>query len=97
MKEVSIRKVHGASESGLLVLLSRNFIILLLFAACIAMPVTYLFFDQVLLPMMGNAAPLTFLDIAGGSGVVLLIALIMIASQTRKVARANPADVLKTE
>jgi hypothetical protein len=89
--------VHGASEAGLLLLLSRGFLMLLLFAACIAMPLTYLFFDQVLLPEMGNAAPLSILDIAGGSCVVLLIALVMIASQTRKVARANPADVLKSE
>jgi len=30
-------------------------------------------------------------------GLVLLIALVMIATQTRKVAKTNPADVLKVE
>ena len=97
MKEVSIRKVHGASETGLLVLLSRNFLALLLIAACIALPLTYFFLDTVLLPNMGNPAPLRFVDMVGGALAVLLIALIMIASQTRKVARTNPADVLKIE
>jgi ABC-type antimicrobial peptide transport system permease subunit len=97
MKEVSIRKVHGASEMGLLALLSRNFLVLLFIAACIALPLTYLFFDMVLLPTMGNPAPLLFIDMTGGALAVLLIALLMIASQTRKVARTNPADVLKSE
>lgn len=97
MKEVSIRKVHGASEAGLLLLLSKNFLLLLFIASCIALPVTYFVFDRFLLPGMGNPAPLRFIDMSLGAFVVLFIALIMIISQTRKVARTNPADVLKTE
>ncbi|HTF18370.1 MAG TPA: ABC transporter permease [Chryseolinea sp.] len=97
MKEVSIRKVHGASETGLLVLLSRNFLLLLLIAAGIALPATYLFFDMVLLPTMENSEPLRFIDMISGALAVLLIALIMIVFQTRKVARTNPADILKSE
>lgn len=97
MKEVSIRKVHGASEHGLLVLLGSNFLLLLLIAATIALPLTYFFFKQVLLPRMGDAAPVTFFDMIAGASAVLLLALTMIVSQTRKVARTNPAEILKSE
>ena len=97
IKEVSIRKVLGAREAGLLMLLGRNFLLLLLIAAGIALPLTYIFFKQVLLPEMGDTAPVTFLDMAGGATAVLLLALCMIVTQTRKVARTNPADVLRSE
>ncbi|MEJ1237199.1 ABC transporter permease [Chryseolinea sp. T2] len=97
IKEVSIRKVHGASESGLLVLLGKNFLLLLLIAAVIALPLTYIFFTQVLLPKMGDAAPVTLFDMLSGAAAILLLALVMITSQTRKVARTNPAEVLKSE
>jgi putative ABC transport system permease protein len=74
LREISVRKVFGAREVGLLYLLGKGFILLLGIAACIGVPVTYLFFDQVLLPQIANHAP-----------------------QTLKVARTNPADVLKSE
>jgi putative ABC transport system permease protein len=97
LREVSIRKVMGATESGLILLLGRNFLSLLALAACISLPVTYLFFENVMLPKMKDHAPLNYLD-----GLVVVVGVftlagVMIASQTWKVARTNPADVLKTE
>ncbi len=43
LKEISIRKVLGASEGSLVMKLSYSFLILLLVASVIALPVTYLF------------------------------------------------------
>ncbi|MEJ7643924.1 MAG: ABC transporter permease [Chryseolinea sp.] len=97
LKEISIRKVLGASESGLLLLLSRNFLFLLGISAAIAIPTAYLLFTEVLLPNMENHAQLNIAEMLTGSAVVLLIALVMIISQTRKVASTNPAEVLKNE
>jgi ABC-type antimicrobial peptide transport system permease subunit len=97
LREVSIRKVLGASERSLVYLLGKGFIILLLIAACIALPLTYLFFDQVALPEMHNHAPIEWIDLAAGLFGLLTVALILIGSQTVKVARSNPADVLKSE
>lgn len=97
IKEISIRKVLGATEVGLLYLLSRGFLVLLIVSASIALPVTYLFFDKVMFPMIFNHAPLNTGEMMMGTLVVLVLALIMIVSQTLKVARRNPADVLKTE
>jgi ABC-type antimicrobial peptide transport system permease subunit len=96
-REVSIRKVFGAREWGLLIILSKSFLVLLLIAAGIGLPVTYFFFDIVLLPEMANHAPLGFFEMTAGVVVVLCVALVMIGSQTLKVARTNPAEVLKTE
>jgi putative ABC transport system permease protein len=97
LKEISIRKVLGASEGGLLYLLSRGFLILLIVAASIAIPITYFFFDSFLLPQIANHSPIAFMDIFIGVLVVMIVALLMIGSQTFKVSRTNPAEVLKTE
>ena len=97
IKEVSIRKVLGASEGKLLYLLGKGFFLLLAIAALIALPVTYLFFEMVMLPMIANRAPIAINEMTLGVLAVLLIALIMIAIQTLKIARTNPASVLKNE
>jgi predicted lysophospholipase L1 biosynthesis ABC-type transport system permease subunit len=97
LKEISIRKVLGASERKLIYLLGKGFLILLAIAAAIALPVTYLFFDRIMLPNLPNHAPLSLTGGMIGVISVLSIAVIMIASQTFKIARTNPADVLKAE
>ncbi len=97
LKEISIRKVLGASETGLLFLLSRGFFTLLLIAALIAVPITYLFFSQIMMRGVGNAAPVTAVELFAGVLVVVGIAVLMITSHTLKVTRTNPADVLKVE
>lgn len=97
IKEVSIRKVMGSSEASLLTLLSKGFLFLLLIAAIIAIPSTYLFFNNILLPQIPNSVPLQFPEMFLGSFAVLLLALLMIVSQTLKVARTNPAEVLNRE
>jgi putative ABC transport system permease protein len=97
LKEISIRKVMGASEGGLVYLLGRGFFGLLGIATLIALPLTYLFFDKVMLPKIANHAPLGMLEGIIASCAVMLIAVVMIGSQTLKVAKANPAEVLKSE
>ncbi|HEY0742919.1 MAG TPA: ABC transporter permease [Chryseosolibacter sp.] len=97
MKEVSIRKVLGASEAGILILLSRGFVFLLLVSASIALPVTFVFYDQVMLPQIANHAPMGVSEFVIGILAILSIALAMIGSQTFKVARTNPAEILKAE
>jgi len=97
LKEISIRKVLGASEGTLLYLLGKGFFLLLAIATCISIPVTILFFEKVAFPELANHAPLSIPEMFLGVLGVLLVALIMIGSQTLKVARTNPAQVLKNE
>ncbi len=97
LKEISIRKVLGATEQGLLFLLGKGFLTLLAIATLISLPITILFFEQVAFPEFANHAPLAFTEMTLGVLAVLGIALSMILSQTFKAARTNPAEVLKTE
>jgi len=97
VKEVSIRKVLGAGEGLLAYLLSKSFLVLLLIAAAIALPLTWLFFDKVVLSNFAYHQPIGFTDMFIGLGFVAGIALIMIGLQTLKIVRANPANVLKNE
>jgi len=96
-KEISIRKVMGASSENLIYLLSRDFLVLLLLSALIALPVTYSFFEKIILTRFPYHTPVQIAELIVGFLVVVVVAFIMIGSQTMKAARSNPAGVLKSE
>ncbi len=96
-KETSIRKALGATVGSLVYLLGKGFLVLLAISALIALPVTYLFFDQVVLVNFAYHQPIGIIELIIGALVAMAVALLMICSQTLKVARTNPAEVLKTE
>jgi putative ABC transport system permease protein len=95
-KEIGIRKVLGASETQITVLLSKNFTYLILISFVIASPVTY----WLLLKWLDGFAyrieinPLLFLL---GGLIALAIALITIGYHTVRSARSNPVDSLRYE
>ena len=97
VKEVSIRRVLGAQKGGLVYLLSKGFLFLLLIAAGIALPLTWLFFQKVVLANFAYHQPITVTDLFTGLFFVGGIAAGMIGIQTLKIVRANPARVLKNE
>ncbi|MBI1768603.1 MAG: ABC transporter permease [Bacteroidetes bacterium] len=97
LKEISIRKVLGANEASLLFMLGKGFFLLLMIASAIGLPITYLFFDQLLFQELANHAPIAFGDLFIGAGAILVVAISMICLQAFKASRANPAQVLKTE
>lgn len=97
LKEISIRKVMGASAGSLIYLLSRGFLVMLSISALIALPITYIFFEKYVLSNFPYHTPVQVTELLIGLMAVLLIAFIMIGSQTMKAARANPVKVLKSE
>ena len=97
LKEISIRKVMGAGSGNLIYLLSRGFLVQLSISALIALPVTYLFFENVVLTKFPYHTPVQITELLVGLLAVLSIALIMIGSQTMKAAKSNPVDVLKSQ
>ena len=97
LREISIRKVFGASEGNLVYLLSKGFLVLLTVSALVALPATYFFFDQVVLVNFPYHQPIGWTELLTGAWAVMVIAMLMIGSQTLKVARSNPATVLKSE
>ena len=97
LKEISIRKVMGASSGNLVFLLSRGFVVLLAISALIALPITYLFFENVVLTKFPFHDPIGAGELFGGLLAVLAIAFIMIGSQTFGAAQSNPSEILKSE
>ena len=95
-KEIGIRKVLGSSASGIVLLLSRGFIWLVLYANLIAWPLAWFVMDSWLqaFPYRIQLNPLWF--VLAGAGVVL-IAFLSVGSQTLKAALLNPAKTLKYE
>jgi len=95
-KEVSIRKVLGASVSALMVLLLKDFTKLILVAVVVAIPVAWWLMDRWLHNFIYQVRiqPLTFFI----SGIALIaIAWITLAYFTYKTSQANPAETLKRE
>lgn len=97
LKEISIRKVMGAGVGQLIYLLSRGFLVLLSISALIALPITYLFFETVVLTHFPYHTPVQMAELLVGLLVVLLIAFVMIGSQTMKAALTNPVKSLRSE
>jgi ABC-type antimicrobial peptide transport system permease subunit len=97
LKEISIRKVMGATSGNLVFLLSRGFLVQLSISALIALPVTYFFFNNVVLTNFPYHTPVHIAELFVGLLVVLLIAFLLIGSQTMKAAKSNPAQVLKSQ
>jgi putative ABC transport system permease protein len=97
LKEISIRKVLGATSGNLVLLLSRGFVVLLGISALIALPITYIFFEKVVLSKFPFHEAIGIAELFGGFLAVFAIAFLMIGSQTMRAAQSNPAEVLKSE
>lgn len=95
-KEIGIRKVLGASERGILLLLSKDFAKLVLLANIVAWPLAYLGMEQWLqnYPYRIELKPWLFIIPAL---LILLTALLTISIQTIKTARSNPVNSLRNE
>lgn len=97
LREISIRKTLGASFGNLVLLLSRGFVMLLVISALIAIPLTYLFFERIVLSNFPFHSPVELGELFGGLLAVAAIAFAMIGSQTTRAAQRNPSEVLKSE
>jgi ABC-type antimicrobial peptide transport system permease subunit len=95
-KEIGIRKVLGASISGIIHMLSRDFIKLVLIAAIIASPIAWWIMNQWLQDYTYRTTIHWWIFLLAGI-VSLFIALMTISSLAIKAARANPADSLRDE
>lgn len=96
IKEIGIRKVLGATESQITLLLSRNFSILLILSFLIASPVTYWLLQRWLEGFAYRITINPLLFVLGGV-VAMAIALLTISYHTVKSARSNPVDSLRYE
>lgn len=95
-KEVGIRKVLGAGDWANTLLLSREFIQVLLIAIGIAAPLSYLL-NTAWLRKFPNRVDFGWGTVLEGTAIVLTLGLITIASQTIRASKANPADALRSD
>lgn len=97
MKEISIRKVLGAPVMGLMILLSRNFLFLIIIAGLIAIPLAKYIVDVSILAGFSFRAETGLMDLLSGFIAMLLVAALTITWQVRQAAVRNPADLLRNE
>ena len=95
-KEIGIRKVLGATEGQITVLLSKNFTALILISFIVVSPITYF----LLYGWLQNFAYRININLAVffmGGILSLLIALLTISYHTIRSARSNPVKALRYE
>ena len=97
MKEISIRKVLGASVTNILRLINKEFITLLLIAIVVAAPLSYLMLKNILELTFQYSMPVGPGPVLLTAALIILTALLTIFSQVYKGATANPVDGLRTE
>jgi len=95
-KEISVRKVIGASPADLTLLLSRNFFILLSISIVIALPIAY-FAANLMLQSFAYRTEVGAGLLLGCTGALVALGLLTVGLQTMRAAAANPAKNLRSE
>lgn len=96
MKEVGIRKVLGASVSGLVLLLSQRFVILALVSMFIAIPGAYYLADN-WLEEFAYRVDISYWNFVIASLATIGLVLGTVSYQSIKTAIANPVSALRQE
>ena len=95
-KEIGVRKVLGASVSNIVMLISKDFISLIIIAFVISTPIAWYFMHKWLENFAYRININWWIYIVAGC-LALLIALITVSFQAVKAAIANPVKSLRTE
>jgi putative ABC transport system permease protein len=95
-KEISVRKVLGANVMQLVVLMSKDFARIMVFALLIAIPLAYYIMNQWLESFVYKISIPLFVLFSGGVAV-MVIALLAVSYQAIRAALVNPVESLKDE
>ncbi len=95
-KEIGVRKVLGASVGNIVSLLSRDFILLVLFAMVIATPIAWYFMRSWLQEFQYHVhMPWWTFGLAGIAAI--LVTFVTVSGQSLKAALSNPVNSLRSE
>ena len=94
-KEISIRKVLGASLTQLFLLLSKNFFKIFVITCVVGLPIGIMLNQLVMQTFAYRVNPIA--GYVGGLLLLFVIVLITVGSQIIRAAIANPAKTLRTE
>jgi putative ABC transport system permease protein len=95
-KEIGIRKVLGATVSNVVVLISKDFTILVVLAFVLAAPMAWWAMDN-WLEKYPYRIQIQWWILAGAGALTLLVALLVVSFQAVKAAISNPVKSLRTE
>lgn len=95
-KEIGVRKVLGASIAQIVALLSKDFVLLVLIAFLITLPVAWWFMHNWLQDFVYRTS-LSWWVFAVTGGGMILIAMLILSIRTIKSALENPVKSLRAE
>jgi putative ABC transport system permease protein len=95
-KEIGIRKVLGASVSGIVQMLSKDFVKLVLIACVFAIPLAWWAMSE-WLQNFAYRVSIGWWVFAAAAVIALIIAILTVSSQAVKAALSNPVKSLRTE
>ena len=95
-KEIGIRKVLGASVSGITAMLSKDFVKLVIVSIIIGSPIAYWAMTK-WLQDFAYRVPISWWMVAVAGLAAIVIALLTISFQSIKAALMNPVKTLRTE
>ncbi|MGE0771852.1 MAG: ABC transporter permease [Cyclobacteriaceae bacterium] len=95
-KEIGIRKVHGASVSSVMLLLSRDYAVLMAIAFVVAAPLAYLYLDG-WLSTFAFRIRLNWLFFLIAGALAFLIGTATVSVKSWQAASINPARTLREE
>lgn len=96
VKEIGVRKVLGASVGGLVVLLSSNFVKLVLVSFLLAAPLSYFFMDS-WLDGFAERTTIKWTVFVLAIGISVMISVLTVSYQSIKAALSNPIKSLRHE
>lgn len=95
-KEISIRRVMGASITQIVTLTTRNYLWLALIAAAVAFPVAWYFMHN-WLKVFTYSAGISFMPFIVSAFAIVLTAILTATYYSAKAALVKPANNLRTE
>jgi putative ABC transport system permease protein len=96
VKEIGIRKILGANVRSLFALLSSEFLVLVIIALLIALPIAWYAMNKWLQGFAFHTRIQWWVFVLSG-GIIVLIALATVSFQAIKAALVNPVKSLKAE
>lgn len=96
VKEIGIRKVNGATEAQMLILLNKGFLKLILWSFVIAVPVAWYIVRAWLAAFPYRTTLYWWVFLLAGM-MTLLITVLTVSYQSWKAASINPVNTLKNE
>jgi len=94
-REIAIRRVYGASFSGILTLFNLKYVCIVAICSAIAIPISYYVIDNWMQKYVYRT-PMSWWVYAVPVAIILAITLITVTLRSWRAATENPADVVKS-